>query len=182
MTDQPGSDTITITLAAKGDGQAAATLGALAISDQTPRLQAPLSSLIDAIDNHGGRLPLPYGHGHCLTARSGNTIIGMLYATPPIRWLQSQPSNQRARLTQALVEIELLAVAEPHRNRGTATALLEAAEHTARTAGTHLALAKIRTGAFPTMRWYRRRGYTIAAQGEPIIFRTCQRPCSAPRM
>ncbi|WP_411122339.1 GNAT family N-acetyltransferase [Streptomyces sp. x-19] len=117
---------------------------------------------------------MPYGHGHCLTARSGNTIIGMLYATPPVRWLQSQPTSQRARLTQALVEIELLAVAEPYRNRGTATALLKAAEHTARAAGTHLALAKIRTGAFPTMRWYRRRGYTIAAQGEPIIFRTHQ--------
>ncbi|MEU9120001.1 GNAT family N-acetyltransferase [Streptomyces sp. NPDC048506] len=174
MTDQPGSGAITITLAAKGDGQAAATLGALAVSDHTPSPQAALSPLLHAIDNHGGRVPLPYGHGHCLTARLGDTIVGMLYAAPPIRWLQSQPADQRARLTQTLVEIELLAVAKPYRNRGIGTALLEGAEHAARAAGTHLALAKIRIGAFPTMRWYRQRGYTIAAQGEPIIFRTHQ--------
>ncbi|GGX51053.1 GNAT family N-acetyltransferase [Streptomyces noursei] len=174
MTDQPDSDAITITLAAKGDGQAAATLGALALSDHTPSPQAPLSSLADAIDEHGGRVALPYGNGHCLTARIGSTVAGVLYTTPPIRWLQGQSADQRARLTQALVEIELLAVSEPYRNCGIGTALLETAEHTARNAGSHLALAKIRAGAFPTMRWYRRRGYTIAAQGEPVLFRTRQ--------
>ncbi|MGG2460503.1 GNAT family N-acetyltransferase [Streptomyces sp. RGM 3693] len=174
MTDHPGSDAITITLAAKGDGQTAAALGALALSDHTQSPQAPLSSLADAIDEHGGRVALPYGKGHCLTARNGSTITGMLYTTPPIRWLQGQSADQRARLTQALIEIELLAVFEPYRNRGIGTALLETAEHTARNAGTHLALAKIRTGAFPTMRWYRRRGYTIAGQSEPVVFRTHQ--------
>ncbi|MCW1100111.1 hypothetical protein OJ963_40715 [Streptomyces sp. RS2] len=43
---------------------------------------------------------------------------------------------------------------------------------TPRANGTHLALAKIRIGAFPIMRWYRRRGYTIAAQNEPLVFAT----------
>ncbi|MER6548177.1 GNAT family N-acetyltransferase [Streptomyces sp. NPDC001250] len=70
------------------------------------------------------------------------------------------------------MEIELLAVSEPYRNHGAGTALLEAAEHFARRTGTQLALAKIEIGAFPTMRWYRRRGYIIAAQGEPVLFRT----------
>ncbi|WP_158692736.1 GNAT family N-acetyltransferase [Streptomyces roseochromogenus] len=162
---------LTVTIATQGDGQAVADLGALALSKGTTP-HVPFASLAEAIDNHGGRLRLPYGHGHCLTARIGTNVVGMLYAVPPIRWLEAQPATQRTHLTQALIEIELLAVSEPHRNHGAGTALLRAAEQFARRAGTQLALAKIEAGAFPTMRWYRRRGYTIAAQGEPVLFRT----------
>ncbi|MER7179123.1 GNAT family N-acetyltransferase [Streptomyces hyaluromycini] len=73
---------------------------------------------------------------------------------------------------QSLIEIELLAVAEPHRRRGIATALLATAEESARNAGGHLAFAKVRIGAFTTMHWYRKCGYTVAAQSEPVVFRT----------
>ncbi|MFE9291696.1 GNAT family N-acetyltransferase [Streptomyces olivaceus] len=82
------------------------------------------------------------------------------------------PSPHRNSLIHSLVEIELLAVAESHRTQGVGTVLFQEAENTARANGTHLALAKIRVGAFPIMRWYRRRGYTIAAQNEPLVFAT----------
>ncbi|MFF7468610.1 GNAT family N-acetyltransferase [Streptomyces sp. NPDC008092] len=59
--------------------------------------------------------------------------------------------RHRGRLVRSLVEIEFLAVAEPWRGRGIASALLREAGETARAAGTYPAFAKIRTGAFPTM-------------------------------
>ncbi|MFJ3799971.1 GNAT family N-acetyltransferase [Streptomyces sp. NPDC090088] len=172
MTDVPGSSTITIALAAPGDGTAAVELGALAVDGLTPAPGTAPPALAQAIDTSGGQVPLPYGHGRCLVARVENTVAGMVYMTPPIRWIRDHPPTQRAGLVQSLVEIELLAVAEPHRGRGIGTALLAAAEETARNAGSHLAFAKVKIGAFATMRWYRKRGYTIAAQAEPVIFRT----------
>lgn len=177
MTSRPDS-TCVVALAAPGESSAAAALAALAIDDRAEHPVVSRSEFGDAIDAHGGRIRLPYGHGHCLVARDQDTVVGMLYTTPPIRWLDSQPAVQRASLTAALVEIELLAVAAAHRNHGVGTALLEAAEESARDAGTHLALAKVRIGAFPTMRWYRRRGYTLAAQGEPVLFLTRGGPAS----
>ncbi|MFF7098401.1 GNAT family N-acetyltransferase [Streptomyces rubradiris] len=168
MTDRPGSSTMTIALAAPGDGRAAVALGALAVNGHG----AAPSALAQAIDTHGGQVPLPFGRGRCLIARIGDTVAGMVYTTPPIRWIQEHPPAQRAALVHSLVEIELLAVAESHRGQGIGTELLATAEETARSAGSHLALAKVRIGAFATMRWYRKRGYTIAAQAEPVIFRT----------
>ncbi|MFD5750673.1 GNAT family N-acetyltransferase [Streptomyces sp. NPDC127033] len=128
--------------------------------------------MAQAINTHGGKVSLPHGHGRCLVACLDDAVVGMVYTTPPIRWLQEQPAARRNSLAKALVEIELLAVAEPYRGQGIATALLDTAEEAARGAGTLLALAKVRIGAFATMRWYRRRGYAIAAQGEPVVFRT----------
>ncbi|MEU9413611.1 GNAT family N-acetyltransferase [Streptomyces sp. NPDC048281] len=172
MTGRPSS-TITIALAAPGDGPAAVALGALAVGALLAAPgAAPPPALAQAIDAHGGQVPLPYGHGRCLVARAGDTVAGMVYTTPPIRWIRDHPPSQRAGLVQSLVEIELLAVAEPYRGRGVGSALLAAAEERARGAGSHLALAKIRIGAFATMRWYRKRGYTIAGQQEPLVFRT----------
>ncbi|MEU1519107.1 GNAT family N-acetyltransferase [Streptomyces sp. NPDC005811] len=135
-----------------------------------PDAAAP--ALAQAVDAQGGRVPLPYGHGRCLVARVGNAVAGMVYTAPPIQWIEDHPAAQRAGLVQALVEIELLAVAGSHRGQGIATALLASAEETARDDGGHLAFAKVRIGAFTTMRWYRRRGYAIAAQREAVAFRT----------
>lgn len=171
MTGHAPGGPASIALAVRGDGRAAAALGALALSGDLRNAQMPLP-LAAAIDEHGGRVPLPYGQGQCRIARTGETISGMPYATPPIRWLQEHPPTQRKSLVHALVEIELLAVAEPYRRHGIGTALLEETEHAARAEGTRLALAKVRIGAFPVMRWYRGRGYTVAGQGEPVVFRT----------
>ncbi|MFF8847945.1 GNAT family N-acetyltransferase [Streptomyces sp. NPDC015127] len=172
MTDQARNGRAMITLAVRGEGRAAAALGTLALNSHAPIADAPLSPLAAAINEHGGCVPLPYGLGKCWVARVGDAIAGMLYATPPIRWLHEQPSAHRNTLIRSLIEIELLAVAELYRNQGVGTALLEEVENAARADGTHLTLAKIRMGAFPVMRWYRKRGYTIAAQGEPVVFGT----------
>ncbi|MBM9624434.1 GNAT family N-acetyltransferase [Streptomyces zhihengii] len=171
MTDDACSPVIAS--AAPGDGQAVATLGTMALPGTLPAQPASLSPLAAAIDEHGGRVPLPYGQGHCWVARTTEgSITGMIYATPPIRWLQEQPAPLRPRLTHTLAEIELLAVAAEHRSLGTGSALLHVAEDAARSDGVHLMLAKVQIGAFPVMRWYRKRGYTLAAQGEPVVFAT----------
>ncbi|MER5199837.1 GNAT family N-acetyltransferase [Streptomyces sp. NPDC002755] len=172
MTDQLRTGVVTVALAAPGDGPDAAALGSLALGTPVPEERAATAPLARAIDVHGGQVPLPYGQGRCLVARSGGLVTGMVYLTPPIRWLEDHPAAQRPALVTALVEIELLAVAESHRGQGIATALLNAAEETARDGGTHLSFAKVRRGDFAVMRWYRRRGYTIAAQTEPVLFRT----------
>ncbi|MET9116074.1 GNAT family N-acetyltransferase [Streptomyces longwoodensis] len=172
MTDGFSSSIMSIALAAPGDGHAAVALGALAVDSLLTAPGAVPPALAEAIDAYGGQVPLPYGQGRCLIARIGDTVAGMVYVTPPIRWIEDHPPAQRAGLVRSLVEIELLAVAESHRGRGIATALLATAEETARDAGSHLAFAKVRIGAFGTMRWYRKRGYTIAAQAEPVVFRT----------
>ncbi|MFC8222870.1 GNAT family N-acetyltransferase [Streptomyces sp. NPDC057362] len=150
MTDQARTRRAAVALAARGEGQAAAALGALALQDIPLPADSPLSPLAAAIDHHGGCVPLPYGQGQCWVARTGEAVSGMLYATPPIRWLQQQPSPHRNSLIHSLVEIELLAVAESHRTQGVGTVLLQEAENTARANGTHLALAKIRVGASPS--------------------------------
>ncbi|MER6562095.1 GNAT family N-acetyltransferase [Streptomyces sp. NPDC001027] len=175
MTDRPGmtgTSSMAISPAAPGDGLATAALGALAVGSRLPAPGAGSPSLAQAVNTHGGREPLPYGHGHCLIARIEGTAAGMVYMTPPIRWTEDHPPAQRAGLVQSLVEIELLAVAEAYRGQGIAAALLAAAGETARSAGSHLAFAKVRVGAFALMCWYRKRGYTIAAQAEPVVFRT----------
>ncbi|MFF4410697.1 GNAT family N-acetyltransferase [Streptomyces sp. NPDC001404] len=160
-----------IGVASTGDGASIASLGALALAGSGLVQPCPLP-LGDAIDQHGGRVPLPYGEGVCHTARVGRSLVGMVYSTPPIRWISSHPEHERPLLVHQLVEIELLAVAEQHRSQGIGTALLEHAEAHARSVGAQFAVAKIRAGAFATMRWYRRRGYRIAAQGEPLLFTT----------
>jgi ribosomal protein S18 acetylase RimI-like enzyme len=163
---------VRVALAEPGEGEAAAALGELAITGDSACGQTPSRGLAAAIDHHGGSMPLPYGRGRCWVARLEKSVTGMVYATPPIRWLQELPQVQRGSVTRSLVEIELLAVGEAFRHQGIGTALLNAVESAARDEGTHLALAKVRTGAFPVMRWYRRRGYVIAAQNEPVVFGT----------
>ncbi|MET9111904.1 GNAT family N-acetyltransferase [Streptomyces zhihengii] len=159
--------------AVRGDGQAVAALGALALSGAIVGRTAASQPLAAAIDEYGGRIPLPYGHGHCWVTRTGaGPVAGMLYLTPPIRWLEGHPPALRPRLSRAVAEIELLAVEPAHRRRGTGSALLQAAENAALSDGVQLMLAKVRIGALPLMRWYRRRGYLLAGQGEPIVFAT----------
>ncbi|KAB7832512.1 GNAT family N-acetyltransferase [Streptomyces mobaraensis] len=172
MTSVPsGTPDLHIGMASTGDGATIASLGALALAGSGPVQQSPLP-LGDAIDQHGGCVPLPYGEGMCHTARMGHGVVGMVYSTPPIRWLESHLEHERSLLVHELVEIELLVVAEQHRTRGIGTALLERTEAHARSVGAQFAVAKIRAGAFATMRWYRHRGYRIAAQGEPLLFTT----------
>lgn len=172
MTDEARAGRATTALAVRGEGQAAAALATLALPEGPPTTDTPLPSLAAAIDEHGGRMPLPYGQGRCWVTRTGDTVCGMLHATPPIRWLELHPPAHRNRLARCVIEIELLAVAQHHREQGVGSALLEEAENAARADGIHLALAKIRIGAYPIMRWYRKRGYTIAAQNEPLVFAT----------
>ncbi|SEG85192.1 Acetyltransferase (GNAT) family protein [Actinacidiphila yanglinensis] len=72
--------------------------------------------------------------------------MGMVYATPPIRWLDGQTAAQRASLVEALVEIELLAVAADHRGRGVGNCLLDAAQVAAREAGTRKRRQEVTVG------------------------------------
>ncbi|MEV4250192.1 GNAT family N-acetyltransferase [Streptosporangium canum] len=77
-------------------------------------------------------------------------------------------AHGQRRLAGALAELELLAVAEHARGAGVGTALLAAAEERLRRGGCRLLYAKVRADDRPVLRWYRRRGYLLAAPGEPV--------------
>jgi hypothetical protein len=63
MTGQARTRRATTALAARGEWQAAAALGTLALQDSPLPTDGPLSPLAAAIGRHGGCVPLPYGRG-----------------------------------------------------------------------------------------------------------------------
>ncbi|MGI5292655.1 GNAT family N-acetyltransferase [Nonomuraea polychroma] len=72
------------------------------------------------------------------------------------------------RLTRALAELELLAVAEPCRGAGIGTLLLTAAEELLAAGGCELMFAKVRLTTRRVLLWYRRRRFLVAVPREPV--------------
>ncbi|MFI6883845.1 GNAT family N-acetyltransferase [Streptosporangium canum] len=166
-----------IRLARPGDGPAAEALARAALGADAG-LPAGPGAFAAAIDRHGGRLPLPHGTGCALVAAATEAAeaaegapIGLAYTCPPVRLIDAYAELGRhgqRRLAGVLAELELLAVAEHARGAGVGTALLAAAEGRLRSGGCRLIFAKVRTDDRPVLRWYRRRGYQLAAPGEPV--------------
>ncbi|ARH89032.1 hypothetical protein STRMOE7_00240 [Streptomyces sp. MOE7] len=132
--------------------------------------------MIEAIERQGGVVPIRFGQGSCIVAESEGHVIGMVYAVPPVDWLGTFPSDRAAALAPRILQIELLAVDPDHRETGIGQRLLEAVEELVRKQRGYLAIGKVQAGAFATMRFYRRRGYSIAGRGEPIVFGTGRGP------
>ena len=169
---------VSVSVAAAGEGAAIAALGILALAG-VASARSVIRPLAYAVDRYGGRIPLECGEGLCQTACADGETIGMVYTTPAVRWLESYPEDERSSLVRELAEVELLAVSGPRRGTGVGAMLLEHAEARVRAVGARFVVAKIRAGHFETMRWYRNRGYRIAAQGEPLLFTTTRgRPSS----
>jgi GNAT superfamily N-acetyltransferase len=96
----------------------------------------------------------------------------MIYCVPPGDWIISQgrPSKgamsieDRALLSGAVVELNLLATLPEWRGRGFAGRLLDDAEDRYRAAGYRVMLVVIDREHPEVIPWYRRRGYTV---GQP---------------
>ncbi len=134
----------------------------------------PDSPMIRAIEKRGGVVPVRYGQVACLVAEVEGEVVGMVHTAPPVDWLATFPKNRARALAQRILQIELLAVDPEHRGQGVGQALLESAENRLLDQRGHLVYAKVRAGDYPVMRWYRRRGYTIAAQGQSVLINTTQ--------
>lgn len=159
----------TIRTAAPGDGPSIAHLYAIAMGTDAPDASSPV---IKAVEEGGGLVPVPFGHAHCIVAESTDGVIGMVHAAPPVQWLQDLPRGRAKALAHRILQVELLAVAADHRGAGLGRQLLERVEAHVRNQDGYLVIGKVRAGDFPAMRYYRRRGYTIAGRREPLVFRT----------
>ncbi|MEV6673259.1 GNAT family N-acetyltransferase [Streptomyces sp. NPDC051162] len=161
-----------VRLSRRGEGHAVADLARLALSHLPEEPHQKTGDLAETVNELGGRFSLTYGHGHCFTAHDGQSVVGMAYMAPLIQWIEMRPERVRTKLARALAELELLAVMEGHRKQGVGDSLLKAVEEQAKANGTRLLVAKVPAGDRKLQLWYRRRGYTIAAPKESIIFRT----------
>ncbi|MFF4815240.1 GNAT family N-acetyltransferase [Kitasatospora sp. NPDC001309] len=160
-----------VRLARAGEGAQVSDLARLALHGAEPRSNG--KSLESAVEEYGGRFRLPHGQAAVLVVDGpGGQLSGLTYFGSPVRLIQEYAElgakGQRI-LADRLAEVELLAVRPESQSRGLGTALLTAGERLVAARGTRITLAKIRAGNLPVMRWYRRRGYTIAGRGESII-------------
>ncbi|WP_394427383.1 GNAT family N-acetyltransferase [Streptomyces sp. SGAir0957] len=99
------------------------------------------------------------------------TVCGLVSIVPPMRLMeQYKTEGKRAvhELAATMAEIDSLAVDADVRGQGVGAALLAEAEQWLADRGVRIATAKVARGNLPLMRWYRRRGYLIALQQEPI--------------
>lgn len=161
---------IEVRAAAPGDGDAVTRLGRVALGDRA--VGGAQSELGAWVDEHGAVTHVPFGAGRVFVAVEDGRVIGMVYFVPPVQLIQAYAElgeHLQYELGVALCEVELLAVEEPHRRRGVGTALLDAVEDMLREDGCGLVWAKVRAGAFPVMKWLRRRGYIVLAQREPVV-------------
>lgn len=152
--------------AVAADSEAVATLGGLALG--SPHVN-PDTGLPAEVQRRGGRISLPYGEGVCRVAQTASGVVGMAYSTPPIDWINEHPATMRHALAQAFSKLDLIAVAEGQRSNGIGCALLAAVEAAERARGVYLLYSDVAARNIPLRRWYKRRGYTFAAPGEPII-------------
>jgi GNAT superfamily N-acetyltransferase len=163
-----------IRTAAPGDGSVIAVLARLALGttgvDSSDGLPA-------AIDDRGGRIKVPHGEALCLVAEDAQgSVTGMVYKAPPVAWIEQHPAGLHHVLARAFAKIELLAVLEEQRRQGTGSKLLAALEQAERDRGVQLLFAGIAARDRHLRSWYKRRGYTIAAPGEPVVANSRQGP------
>ncbi|MFI2616655.1 GNAT family N-acetyltransferase [Streptomyces sp. NPDC018584] len=165
-----------IRTAAPGDGASVATLAALALNTDAPDPQKGLPAQIDA---RGGVMKVPHGKGTCrVAADAQGRVIGMTYTAPPLAWIEQHPVPVQATLARYFTKVELLAVHEAQRERGVGGALLKVVEDAERERGAHLVFANVDLRERRILAWYKRRGYTIAAPGEPVIVTSSHGPLS----
>ncbi|MFE4873870.1 GNAT family N-acetyltransferase [Streptomyces sp. NPDC056682] len=133
-------------------------------------------SLKQHIDAHGGEFSvMPFGKVRAIVVEreTRRDVCGLALVLPPgqlIRQYADQGSVAQRSLSVAVAEIDLLAVDPDVRGQGLGTALLSEAEQWLANRKCRVVTAKIARGDFQVMRWYRRRGYLVAAQGEHLCF------------
>ncbi|MFF3958456.1 GNAT family N-acetyltransferase [Streptomyces sp. NPDC001890] len=158
-----------------GEGKAFTDLAALAMEghgDFDDR-----EAMCETIDE-GGPFISQYKAGQFVFLVAEHTptgrIVGISSSTPPLSVLAGMERDGAdptalGATAMAYVKLRALAVAEDHRGQGIASALL------ARTLAVHrdhrafFAYGQFLAGDAALARFYRRRGFTIHAPGEPVI-------------
>ncbi len=166
---------VEIRLISPGEGEAAVAVAAAA--DAPGNLSG--SPLQLALDHFGGEVPfpdLPGARGWCFGAFSSDHLVGMVYACSPVNFIKSFRPDHHPDLVRTLVEVEILAVVDDYRGRGAGTALLHHAGEHFRGLGVQLIVAKVDAADTQLMLWYRRRGYTLARNGESCFISTPEGP------
>lgn len=126
------------------------------------------------VSRFGGEFSVkPFGRARAVVAEreAGGRACGLAYVVPPGRLMRHHAAQGRAAqsvLARMIAEIDLLAVDADVRGRGIGTAVLGEAERWLESRGCRVVMAKVARGDYEVMRWYRRRGYLIAAQQEPF--------------
>lgn len=163
---------VTIRTARRGEGKDVERLESIAMGGRPGQAAPDAERLRGVVDAYGGEFTVkPMGKARTLVAvrETDGSVCGLAQVFPPIR-LMNQHADQglpaQRTLARAVGEIDLLAVDADARGQGTGGALLDEAEKWLADRGCLLVMAKIARGDYPVMRWYRRRGYLVAAQGE----------------
>ncbi|MEU7032016.1 GNAT family N-acetyltransferase [Streptomyces sp. NPDC046275] len=163
---------VTIRTARRGEGKDVERLESIAMGGRPDRTAPAAERLPGIVDAYGGEFTVkPMGKARTLVAvrQNDGSVCGLAQVFPPIR-LMNQHADRglpaQRTLAKVIGEIDLLAVDADARGQGTGGALLEEAEKWLADRGCLLVMAKIARGDYQVMRWYRRRGYLVAAQGE----------------
>ncbi|MEQ6028097.1 GNAT family N-acetyltransferase [Streptomyces salinarius] len=163
----------TVRTAHCGDAKELDRLADIAMGGRPP-LQQKATPLSTIVERHGGEIAAkPFGRARAVVCElePGASICGLVFVVPPGRLIlehAAQGVSAQRTLAAALAEIDLLAVDDGVRGRGIGSALLEEAERWLEGQGCRVLIAKIARGDYRAMRWYRQRGYLVAAQGEPL--------------
>ncbi|MEU4896138.1 GNAT family N-acetyltransferase [Streptomyces sp. NPDC044780] len=157
--------------AGPGDEAVIARLIPAALPASGPQHEA--RHFAEALCAADGEVPVPHGTGRLLVGGwpGTRTPAGLVYFLPPVRLVNAHADAGRtaqSRLATQITEIELLAVDPKAQRTGLGTALLRAAEQTARDHGAQILLAKVADSDFPVLRWWRHRGYSLASPGQEV--------------
>jgi len=106
--------------------------------------------------------------------RPAQQAKSFVHCAPPVDWIMAQrqlTTEDRCRLSAALVEVMLLGTMTQHRGRGYGTRLLRDAEERYAAAGYAAVFATVRTERAGVIDGLRGRGYTIGAPGvAPLLY------------
>ncbi|MFD7676156.1 GNAT family N-acetyltransferase [Streptomyces anulatus] len=165
-----------VRIAARGDGAAVGRLADQALEHTEESVQPkvrPGKNLIAHIETRGGVVRTRHGHTICrVAADQQDQVIGMIHVCPPLSWIDDHPMVMRPALGQTVTELGMLAVDPDHRGRGIGGSLLAAVEEDERARGVEVLFTKVAWNNWSSLRWYRRRGFTVAAPGETFLIYT----------
>ncbi|MDJ0463113.1 GNAT family N-acetyltransferase [Streptomyces sp. H27-C3] len=163
--------TTVIRNAAPGDGARVAALAALALGAAAPE------GLAAVIDTSGGRIQIPHGEALCQVAVDAQgQVAGMVYSAPPVEWIEQHPASLHRTLARTFTKVELLAVVESQQHSGIGSALLTGLEDAERERGVQILFGDIRAEDRSMRRWCKKRGFAVAAPGEPVALRSTWGP------
>lgn len=119
-----------------------------------------------------GKVWIPYGQGECFVAEDPTDgVVGMIYSTPPVRWIRAHHPHERRIISPIMREIELLAVDERAQGKFIGSMLLVYMTGVAVLGGVHIVTAKIQQDRHRALNWWHKSDFTLLEPGEPVLIR-----------